>query len=123
MANFNEMKNATAVKTAARKEIFEKIMDFLTSEYGADNVSITGSNEVAVCIGTRRDASGNENEVCVVIKPTAKDFENRITSKKTFTAFERLTAAKEYEISCEEKAEKEAKKEAEKAQKIAKSKT
>ena len=71
----------------------------------------------------RRDASGNENEVCVVIKPTAKDFENRITSKKTFTAFERLTAAKEYEISCEEKAEKEAKKEAEKAQKIAKSKT
>lgn len=123
MTNFNEMKNTTAVKNAARKEIFEKIMDFLTSEYGADNVSITGSNEVAVCIGTRRDSSGNENEVCVVIKPTAKDFENRITSKKTFTAFERLTAAKEYEISCEEKAEKEAKKEAEKAQKIAKSKT
>lgn len=123
MTNFNEMKNATAVKTAARKEIFEKIMDFLTSEYGADNVSIIGSNEVAVCIGTRRDASGNENEVCVVIKPTAKDFENRITSKKTFTAFERLAAEKEYEISCEEKAEKEAKKEAEKAQKIAKSKT
>ena len=123
MTNFNEMKNATAVKTAARKEIFEKIMCFLANEYGADNVSITGSNEVAVCIGTRRDASGNENEVCVVIKPTAKDFENRITSKKTFTAFERLTAAREYEISCEEKAEKEAEKASKKAEKIARNKT
>lgn len=122
MTNFNEMKNATAVKTAARKEIFEKIMCFLANEYGDDNVSITGSNEVAVCIGTRKDASGNENEVCVVIKPTAKDFENRITSKKTFTAFERLTAAREYEISCEEKAEKEAEKAAKKAEKIARDK-
>lgn len=120
MTNFNEMKNATAVKIAARKEVFEKIMDFLANEYGASNVSITGSNEVAVCVGTREDVSGNENEICVVIKPTAKDFENRTTSKKTFVAFDRLAAAEEYKISCEEKAKKEAEKAAAKAAKIEK---
>ena len=120
MTNFNEMKNANAVKNAAREEIFTKIMEFLSDEYGTENVSLVGSNEVAVCVGTRKNSIGEENEVCVVLKPTAKDFEDRKTTKKTFVAFDRLAAATAYTETCTEKAEKEAEKAAKKAEKIAK---
>lgn len=103
MTNFNEMKNANAVKNAAREEIFTKITGFLRSEYGAENVSITGSNEVAICVGTRTNSAGEDNEVCVALKPTAKDFEDRKTTKKSFVAFDRLAAAALYAESLGEK--------------------
>lgn len=103
MTNFNEMKNANAVKNAAREEVFTKIMEFFRNEYGTENVSLIGSNEVAVCIGTRTNSAGEENEVCVVLKPTAKDFEDRKTTKKTFVAFDRLAAAELYAEACAEK--------------------
>lgn len=122
MMNFNEMKSATEVKNAARAEVFEKMMNFFANEYGEDNISLIGSNELAICVGTRNDAVGNGREVCVVLKPTAKDYENRVTTKKTFAAFDRAAAVKEYEIACAEKADKAVEKAVKKAEKIAKDK-
>ena len=47
MTNFNEMKNATAVKTAARQEIFEKIMRaFLTQTCSLLYLSLNRSQEL-----------------------------------------------------------------------------
>lgn len=118
MMNFNEFKTVASVKSAAREMMSTKLLEFFQKEFGESNVSIVGSNEIAVCVGTRNDSFGNPQEICVSIKPTAKDYENRKATKKSFVAFDRLAAAKEYENSYtekeEKKLEKKAKKEAEK---------
>lgn len=101
MMNFNEMKTTANVKAAAREMVFEKLLNFFKNELGDSNVSIIGANEIAICVGYRNNSYGKSQEVCVVIKPTAKDFENRKTTKKSFVSFDRIAAENEYKTTCE----------------------
>lgn len=112
--DFNTMKNSTVVKKAAREMIAEKLITFFKNEFGEEMVSVIGNNEIAVCVGTRNDSLGNAKEICVTVKPTAKDYEKRTTTKKTFEAFDRTAAVKDYEASCEDKIQKKAEKKANK---------
>lgn len=107
MTNFNECKAPTNVKTKVREIAFADLVEAFSEKYGADNVSVVGASEIAVCIGTRTLTDGTEGEVCFTIKPVAKDFDVRTTdSGKTFLPYERLAEADAYEV---EKTEKEAK--------------
>lgn len=102
-----EFKTAKSVKDAARESAFDVLVSAFSEAFGADAVSVIGSAEVAVCVGTRILSDGTVGEVCVTVKPVAKDFDFRVTdSGKTFVPFERLTEADEYEA---EKSEKERK--------------
>ena len=102
-----EFKSAKSVKDAARETAFDVLVSAFADVFGADAVSVVGNAEVAVCVGTRVLSDGTVGEVCVTVKPVAKDFDFRATaSGKVFEPFERLTAADEYEA---EKSEKERK--------------
>ncbi len=124
MKNFDEFKTATAVKNEVRKIGFNLLYKAACMEYGEENVSITGSNEVAVCIGYRTLSDGTEGEVCFTSAPVAKNFDRRVTPKgKIFEPFERLTEA---DIFAEDQATKQAEKESKakaKEAKIAKAKS
>lgn len=123
MTNFNNFETVTAVKNEARRIAAEMIRELFIEKLGAENVSEIGSNEIAVCLGTKDLTDGTTAEICVAIKPTAKDFETRKTTKKTFTAFERIIEEEAWETEKKEKADKKAKAEVEKAKKIAEGKT
>ena len=122
MTNFNNFVTATAVKNEARRIAAEMLKEFFLEKFGAENVSVVGSNEIAVCLGTKDLADGTTAEVCITVKPTAKDYENRKTTKKTFEAFERIVEEEAYEMECKDKADKKVKAEAEKKKKIAEGK-
>ena len=122
MTNYSEMKNATAIKNAMRADVADLLNKFLIEKFGEENVSIVGSNEIAVCIGTIPDADGFERELVVTVKPTAKDWIDRKTSKKVFEAYSRLDEAEAYKIETEEKAKAKEEKAKAKEEKIEKDK-
>lgn len=104
MFNFNDCKNATAVKGKAREIGFTAMLEHFVTLYGEDNVSIVGNSEIAVCVGTRTLADGTEGEVCFTVKPVAKDFDIRKTdSGKVFQPYERVKEADVYEVTKTEK--------------------
>lgn len=123
MTNFNNFTTATAVKNEARRIAYEMVRDVAIETLGTENVSEIGQNEIAICLGTKKLADGTETEICVTIKPIAKDFEDRKTTKKVFEAFQRILEEEAWETEKKEKADKKAKAEAEKAKKIAEGKT
>ena len=120
MTNYSEMKNATAIKNAMRADVADLLNKFLIEKFGEENVSIVGSNEIAVCIGALPDEYGFERELVVTIKPTAKDWVDRETSKKVFEAYDRIGEAEAYETELSEK--KKAKEAKAKEEKIARDK-
>ena len=100
-------KTAKSVKDAAREAAFDVLVSAFSEAFGADSVSVIGSAEIAVCVGTRILSDGTVGEVCVTVKPVSKDFDVRVTtSGKSVMPFERLVAADDYEA---EKSEKECK--------------
>lgn len=115
----------TKVKADKKAEVIEKIIAFLASEYGEDAVAMvrTGNtsktNEIAVIVDTA-EVEGETNPIVVTINPTVKEFANRKTDKKTYTAFDVTAAKAEYETYVAEKATKDAEKAKAKAEKIAK---
>lgn len=115
----------TKVKADKKAEVTEKIMAYLAGEYGEDAVAIvrTGNtsktNEIAVIVDTA-EVEGETNPIVVTINPTVKEFANRKTDKKTYTAFDVAAAKAEYETYVAEKATKDAEKAKAKAEKIAK---
>lgn len=115
----------TKVKADKKTEVIEKITAFLASEYGEDAVAMvrTGNtsktNEIAVIVDTA-EVEGETNPIVVTINPTVKEFANRKTDKKTYTAFDFAAAKAEYETYVAEKATKDAEKAKAKADKIAK---
>ena len=112
MRDFNELKKVADVKKVVRETAITDLIDMFSEKYGADNVSIVGNSEIAVCIGTKTLLDGTEGEVCFTVKPVAKDFDVRTTeSGKMFLPYERLAEADSYEIEKTEK-EKEAEKRA-----------
>lgn len=105
MTDFNACKTAKSVKDSARDLAFEALVAQFSEVFGADNVSVVGNAEIAVCVGTRVLSDGTEGEVCVTIKPVSKDFDRRVTaSGKVFEPFERLVAA---DLYADERTEKE----------------
>lgn len=124
MFNGEEFKSATAVKNYVRKSAFDMLKDYFADRFGADNVSVVDSNTVCVCTGTVVDEDGFEHEVCFTVKPTAKDFFDRVSpsTNKPIPAFDRLDAQEEYSVVQKEKEEKELEKKKKKEEKIAKEK-
>ena len=122
MTNYSEMKNATAIKNAMRADVADLLNKLLIEKFGEENVSIVGSNEIAVCIGTIPDADGFERELVVTVKPTAKDWVDRKTSKKVFEAYNRIDEAEAYEMELSEKEKAKAEKAKAKEEKIARDK-
>lgn len=107
MNNFNECKTSASVKTKVREIAFADLVSAFSEKYGTDNVSVVGSSEIAVCIGTRTLTDGTVGEVCFTIKPVAKDFDVRTTdSGKVFMPYERLAEADAYEVEKTEKEQK-----------------
>ena len=122
MTNYAEMKNATAIKNAMRADVADLLKTFAVEKFGEENVSVVGSNEIAICIGTLPDTDGFDRELVVTVKPTAKDWIDRKTTKKTFEAYNRLDEAEAYAVELEEKAKAKEEKAKAKEEKIAKDK-
>ena len=122
MTNYAEMKNATAIKNAMRSDVADLLKTFAVEKFGEENVSVVGSNEIAICIGTLPDADGFDRELVVTVKPTAKDWIDRKTTKKIFEAYNRLDEAEAYAVELEEKAKAKEEKAKAKEEKIAKDK-
>ena len=122
MTNYAEMKNATAIKNAMRADVADLLKTFAVEKFGEENVSVVGSNEIAICIGTLPDADGFDRELVVTVKPTAKDWIDRKTTKKIFEAYNRLDEAEAYAVELEEKAKAKEEKAKAKEEKIAKEK-
>lgn len=117
--DFSKCKSPTAIKNAVRDVAFSELLEILTEHFGAENVSIVGNAEIAVAITTAPCKDGTENEVCFIIKPIIKDFDNRIAaSGKPFKAYERLIEADIYETEKTEKERKAEEKARLKAEKI-----
>ena len=116
----------TKAKLVAKENISNLVKDFLTEKFGGENVKTvrvgsTPKNLIGVRIGTVEE-EGFTYDLCVTIDISAKDFKDRVTSKKTFEAFDFDFSAKEYENYLSEKAEKESEKKRLKEEKIAKDK-
>lgn len=122
MTNYAELKSVTAIKNAMRADFAELLRAFAIEKFGEENVSIVGSNDIAVCISTLPDTDGFERELVVTVKPTAKDWIDRKTTKKTFEAYNRLDEAEAYAVELEEKAKAKEEKAKAKKEKIAKDK-
>lgn len=113
MMNYELTKENTnaKIKSAAKADLIELFIQFLKKEFGDENVAMlrtggmTKTNEIGVKIGTV-DINGEENYIVATLNPTIKEFEDRKTAKKTYTAFDFEQAAEEYENYLSEKAEK-----------------
>ena len=125
MATITKENTITKVKADIKATITEDIINFLTEKYGADAVAMvrTGNtsktNEIGVIVDTA-EVEGETNPIVVTINPTVKEFANRKTDKKTYTAFDFAAAKAEYETYVADKATKDAEKAKAKAEKIAK---
>ena len=105
-----------SVKSTARATVFADLYEFLVEKYGAEYVSQTDSGVYSVAVGEKGD-----NEVCVDVKVSAKDFMNRQTAKRgNIAAFNRKAATTKYEDKCAERDEKKAANAEKKAAKIKK---
>jgi hypothetical protein len=110
MFNYELSKENTnaKIKAAAKADLTAMFMDFLKEKFGDENVSMirtggmTKTNEIGVRVGTV-DINGEPADLVATFNPTIKEFENRQTAKKTYTAFDFESAATDYENYLEEK--------------------
>lgn len=105
----------TKIKALAKTDLTEWIINKLKEEFGEDSVAIvrTGSgqsfsNEIGVIIGSV-DVNGTENQLVATLSPTIKEFENRSTAKKVYTAFDFAEAKECYDNYLNSKDEKKSK--------------
>ena len=126
MMNFEISKDmtVTSVKTDARNQFTEMIIEMLKEKFGEDNVKMvrTGgtskANEIGVKIGSVTEG-GFEMPLVMTMKPSVREFKDRTTARKTYTAFDFERAAQDYDDYLTEKATKKANSERAKAEKIA----
>lgn len=111
MANFATIDfkgtTSTKAKNLAREATVNYLFEVLKEALGEENVSMVGASEISIAVGTRADSDGFDHEVNVNIAPTAKEPEDRATSKNVYEAYDRLGEAEEY---AKDKAKKEAEK-------------
>ena len=126
MMNFTMSKdNSIAkIKAEAKVSVTDMLLEKLSEIFGAENVgmvrvgnSTSKSNEIGVRLGTVTEGS-ETYDICATVNATAKEFVDRKTSKKTYTAFDFDAARQEYEDYLDDKAAKESEKAAAKAKKI-----
>lgn len=101
MMDFTTIKEST-IKTTARTEAVEALKEMLTERFGDGNVTQVGSGEFSVALGI----APNGNEVCVNFSITAKEFADRQTAKRSYTAYDRLAEGETFEEKLTESAEK-----------------
>lgn len=103
-----EFASATAVKNYVREMTASIVAEVFANRFGSDCVTLVGSNEYAICVGTIADSDGFEREVCVSLKPTAKDFVDRTmpSTGKVVEAYDRISEGEAYSVEVAEKAEK-----------------
>lgn len=113
------------IKSEIKTDITAFLITALQAEYGEDSVGMvrTGStsktNEIGVVVGKATNTDGTENPICITINPTVKEFANRKTDKRTYTAFDFDAARDAYDVYIAEKADKEAEAAKTKAENIA----
>ena len=95
--DFNLYKKDRDAAAAARKIMTEDLKNYYIAKYGAENVSLIGDSEIAICIGIRKDKDGYDREVVATIKPVIKKWRDCVGEKTTIKAFDRYEAAEEYE--------------------------
>lgn len=120
MKNIKDFKNNRAIQAFARTTAFTDLVEMFSTKYGTDKVSIVGNNTIAVALEDIELANGEISEICVEIKPVAKDVDDRKTPNKIIKGYERLNEADAYEFDkkeSERKAEETAKRNAEKKRK------
>lgn len=130
MIKMNKEMTVTAVKTIAKTQIMEDIMNFLIEKYGEENAkmvrfgtSTSKKNEIGVRFDSVETEDGEVNDMVVTINATAKEPANRKTDKKTYTAFDFDAAVSEYNTYLIDKNTKEAEKKAAKEKAIANKKS
>lgn len=127
MIQINKEMTVTAVKTMAKAQVMEDIINFLAEKYGADNAkmlrfgtSTSKKNEIGVRIDSVATEIGEVNEMVLTVNVTAKEPANRKSAKKTYVAFDFDAAAEEYKEYIIDKNTKAAEKAKVKEEKIAK---
>lgn len=127
MIKINKEMTVAAVKTMAKAQVMEDIINFLAEKYGADNAkmvrfgtSTSKKNEIGVRIDSVETENFEVNEMVVTVNVTAKEPVNRKTAKKTYVAFDFNAAADEYDEYIIDKNTKAAEKAKTKEEKIAK---
>lgn len=109
-----EEMTVTKVKNTAKLDIIKEFEEFLIQKYGEENVGMvrygtakTSKNELAFKVGTV-EKGGYEFPLYCTINPTVKDFDEKVTSKKTVEAFDFEGGKAEYDEYLTEKAQKQA---------------
>lgn len=114
--NGAEFKNSTSVKNAMRKRVMEVCVKACKEEFGEDLVKKVGTNEWGIVVG-QIDDNGCIIDAVTTIKPTAKEWADRKTAKKTYERYDLEDNAQAYEMEVKEKEEERIKKEKERERK------
>ena len=131
MTNFRINKDMTVsnIKSSVKASLIEEFIEFLKEKYGEDEVamlrfgtSTSKKNEVGLRYATVECENGEINDVVVTFNPTVKEFANRKTDKKVYTAFDWEAAKNDYNLYVIDKNTKAAEKAAAKEKAIAKKK-
>lgn len=103
MIKMNKEMTVTAVKTMAKAQVMEDIMNFLIEKYGEENAkmvrfgtSTSKKNEIGVRFDSVETEDGEVNDMVVTVNVTAKEPANRKSAKKTYVAFDFDAAVSEY---------------------------
>lgn len=102
MYTINKDQTVSKVKAEVKANVTEFILECLKEKYGADSVAMvrtggtTKTNEIGFIVDTAEN-EGETNPICVTLNPTVKEFANRKTTKREYTAFDFGAAALAYE--------------------------
>lgn len=124
MYQISKESTVTKIKAEVKQTVTEFIIEALREKYGEDAVAMvrTGNTSKTNEIGFIFDTAENgdeSNPIVVTINPTVKEFANRKTDKRTYTAFDFTAAKVAYEDYLDEKEAKAAEAASTKAKNIA----
>lgn len=98
MFDYTNAKNETAAKKQARIDLTEMFLGWLTKEFGEENVGLVDKNTIGFVFGTVKDNEGFECDIVATIKPTIKNYQDHIGSKRETEAFDLGQAIEDYKM-------------------------
>lgn len=125
MYTVSKENSVSNIKAQVKAALVTEFIDYLADKYGEDAVGMirTGTtsktNEIGFIVDEVTGEDGEVNPLVVTINPTVKEFANRKTDKKTYTAFNFIAARNAYDAYADEKEAKAADAAEKKAKKIA----
>lgn len=125
MFTVSKENSVSNIKAEVKTKLIAEFVEYLTEKYGEDSVGMvrTGStsktNEIGFIIDEVTGEDGSINPLVATINPTVKEFANRKTDKRVYTAFDFAAARNAYDAYIDEKSAKMAEKAEAKAKKIA----